>query len=435
LKTDFTTLFLAARERFKEIDSVSGGVAGEAGSGLGPTFNANSCAACHAQPDVGGSSPHPTLGQFRAPNPQVAFATLDRQPGKNQVVPSFIAATGPVREARFIRHPDGTKDGGVHGLYTIAGRIDAPNCTARQPDFATKLANGNVIFRIPTAVFGLGLVENVSDNALRRNLNATAGARTALGIGGRFNLSGNDGTISRFGWKAQNKSLLIFAGEAYNVEQGVTNELFPSERAMASGCDLNPTPEDTSNLRNAANRLTGTVSEMSADTVNFAIFMRLSAAPMPTTSSASERNGQAIFSSIGCNLCHSTTLVAEESPFPGQGSVTFHPYSDLALHRMGPGLADHVSQGVAGPDEFRTAPLWGAGQRIFFLHDGRAGPANGGLLTAILAHQSTNSACAPGQTATSAGVACRSEANAVISTFEALPASQRQDLLNFLRSL
>src|SRR5437764_1287802 len=72
--------FNAARGVFEEIDSVSGGVAGEEGIGLGPTFNANSCAACHAQPDVGGTSPHPRLGQVLRPNPQVAMATLDRVP-------------------------------------------------------------------------------------------------------------------------------------------------------------------------------------------------------------------------------------------------------------------------------------------------------------------------------------------------------------------
>ena len=85
---------------------------------------------------------------------------------------------------------------------------------------------------------------------------------------------------------------------------------------------------------------------------------------------------------------------------------------------MGTGLADQVSQGAAGPDEFRTAPLWGVGQRIFFLHDGRATPANGGLLTTIREHASSGS-----------------EANGVISLFEALPERQKQDLLNFLRSL
>jgi CxxC motif-containing protein (DUF1111 family) len=117
------------------------------------------------------------------------------------------------------------------------------------------------------------------------------------------------------------------------------------------------------------------------------------------------------------------------------GGFTFAPYSDVALHHMGPGLADFVSQGAAGPDEFRTAPLWGVGQRIFFLHDGRAGPGNGGLLNAILAHRSTNTSCVPGQVFTSDGVRCNSEANAVINQFTALTTSQQQDILNFLRSL
>jgi CxxC motif-containing protein (DUF1111 family) len=87
---------------------------------------------------------------------------------------------------------------------------------------------------------------------------------------------------------------------------------------------------------------------------------------------------------------------------------------------MGPGLADGVTQGQAGPDEFRTAPLWGVGQRIFLLHDGRTTD----LLAAIQAHQSGSA---------SAGDA--SEANGVIQTFNALPEPQKQDLLNFLRSL
>ena len=91
---------------------------------------------------------------------------------------------------------------------------------------------------------------------------------------------------------------------------------------------------------------------------------------------------------------------------------------DIEIHHMG-GLADNVSQGAAGPTEFRTAPLWGLGQRIFFLHDGRATPTNGGLLQAIEQHSSSGS-----------------EANAVISSFNnSLSDSEKQDLLNFLRSL
>ena len=85
---------------------------------------------------------------------------------------------------------------------------------------------------------------------------------------------------------------------------------------------------------------------------------------------------------------------------------------------MGSGLADNVSQGAAGPDEFRTAPLWGLGQRIFFLHDGRATLPNGGLLTAIQEHAGSGS-----------------EANTVVNLFQQLNTQQQQDLLNFLRSL
>jgi CxxC motif-containing protein (DUF1111 family) len=433
LNANETAFFNGARQVFQEIDSVSGGVAGEDGHGLGPTFNANSCASCHAQPDVGGTSPHPRLGQVLRPNPEVAMATLDRVPGGNQTVPSFIRADGPVREARFINNPNGTKDGGVHGLYTIAGRIDAPGCNLPQPDFATELARGNVIFRIPTPVFGLGLLENVPDQALRENLNQNAALKSRLGIRGRFNTTGNDGTITRFGWKAQNKSLLIFASEAYNVEQGVSNEGFPNERSAVAGCVFNPTPEDST-------KISPTGGGAIADTVSFAAFMRLAAPPAPTTSTPSELNGKALFGTaaspgIGCVLCHSAQLTTASSPFTGMGGLTFQPFSDVALHNMGPGLADFVTQGVAGPDEFRTAPLWGLGQRIFFLHDGRAGPGNGGLLRAILAHQSSNPFCLPWQQFTDDGVACQSEANAVIQQFKALSASDQQDVLNFLRSL
>jgi hypothetical protein len=437
---DAANFFNAARTRFQEIDSVSGGIAGEDGRGLGPTFNANSCASCHVQPALGGTSPHPTLGQVKSGNPQIAFATLDRLPGFNQVVPSFILFDGPVREARFIRNPDGSLDGGVHGLYTIAGRIDAPTCTQAQPNFAHQLAIGNVIFRIPTPTFGLGLVEAVPDATLTANLASTANSRAAFGIAGRFNTSGNDGTITRFGWKAQNKSLLVFAGEAYNVEQGVTNELFPDERVSAAStfCILNSAPEDNTNLRDpATSAATGTASAMSSDTVNFAGFMRLLAPPTPTTHTASEVHGAQVFNAIGCTLCHTATLTTGPSAILNQSGIAIHPYSDFAIHHMGPDVADFVKQGGAGFDEFRTAPLWGVGQRIFFLHDGRAGPKNGGLVNAIRAHFSVDNSveCLFGGHFRSDGVACVSEAAFTAEEFFTLRPSDAQDVLNFLRSL
>jgi len=432
LNANEQAFFSQAFLRFQEVDSVSGTI--ENGSGLGPTFNGNSCAMCHAQPLFGGSSPGLSSPQNPVPNPQVTLATLD---GAINTVPAFITANGPVREARFIRNANGSPDGGVHGLYTIAGRTDAPGCTLAQPNFAQQVAADNVIFRIPTPLFGLGLVENTPDATLQANLAATQSARSRLGIGGVFNTSGNDGTMTRFGWKAQNKSLLMFAGEAYNVEQGVATELFPNERSAAPGCVFNSTPEDYSNMLNGNSNspnygtTQGTVSEMSSDIVNFAAFMRLSAPATPAPPTASTVNGSNLFSSIGCALCHSPSLTSGASPYTGMGGVAYQPYSDFALHHMGSGLADGINQGAAGPDQFRTAPLWGVGQRLFFLHDGRTAD----LLQAITEHGDPSSCQSQRARWGETEQGCGSEADAVIRNFKALSPTQIQDILNFLRSL
>ena len=125
-------------------------------------------------------------------------------------------------------------------------------------------------------------------------------------------------------------------------------------------------------------------AEMSSDLVNFAAFMRLSAPPTPAAHVGSATNGANLFNSVGCALCHTSTLTTGMSKLAGMSNITYHPYSDFALHHMGSRLSDGVNQGAAGPDQFRTAPLWGLGQRLFFLHDGRTSD----LLQAIQAHAS-----------------------------------------------
>ena len=176
---------------------------------------------------------------------------------------------------------------------------------------------------------------------------------------------------------------------------------------------------------------TGTASQMSSDLVNFAAFMRFSAPPAPGPMSTSATNGASLFASIGCALCHTSTLTTGMSKSTGMSNVTYHPYSDLALHHMGSRLSDGVSQGAAGPDQFRTAPLWGVGQRLFFLHDGRTAD----LLQAIQDHASTDCGNGRFRFAGSASQSCGSEANNVIRRFNSLQRSQMQDVLNFLRSL
>jgi CxxC motif-containing protein (DUF1111 family) len=393
------TLFLAAQDQFNEIESVSGTAADEPGRGLGPAFNGNSCQMCHAQPASGGTSPGLQSPQNPVPNPQIALATLD---GALNTIPSFISATSPAREARF----PVAGGGGVADLFTIAGRSDAPGCNLAQPNFAAQVAAGDIIFRIATPVFGLGLIENTPDLTLQANLAANAAQKAAQGLSGRFNTSGNDGTITRFGWKAQNKSLQIFAGEAYNVENGVSNDNFPNERSAVAGCVFNTTPEDTTNADDLADALP-------SDATLFALFMRLLAPPTPAPATASTTNGSNVFTAVGCANCHTPTLTTAASSFAALSSVTYNPFSDIALHNMGT-LADRVPQGAAASDEFRTAPLWGVGQRLFFLHDGRTP----NIVAAIQAHFSTGS-----------------EANTSVTNLAARSATDQQDLVNFLRSL
>ncbi len=378
-----TAFFTDGQDAFEEAEGV--------GDGLGPRFNLDSCAGCHTQPATGGTSP--------AMNPQVAVAT------------AF--------------------DGGVHALFVISGRNDptgdAGGCTAMQEDFETQVRRGNVIFRTPTPTFGAGLIEMVPDHAIVDNLAANTMAKKLWGIHGRPhrvsvtgdpNHNGNDGTIARFGWKAQNKSLLLFSGEAYNVEMGISNELFQSERDENPTCQFATVPNDTTDTNAAGG--TATIS----DVEKFSFFMRFLDAPAPSPDTpggaGSITRGRMVFGAIGCALCHTPTLRTGNTTVVALRNRDVNLFSDLALHQMGPGLADNVAQGQARGDEFRSAPLWGLGQRIFFLHDGRTTD----LIEAIRAHRSAgNAKFGP------------SEANGVVDAFNRLNEGSKQDLLNFLRSL
>jgi CxxC motif-containing protein (DUF1111 family) len=528
--SNLTTMWFFALTVFATPATVTGSQTGGSSiPGLGPSFNATSCFQCHSQPTVGGSSPNSKTPGFPNGNPQVGDAPT---PAQLNAVSQFIFANGPVREARFVKAvgASGSRDavsaGTVAELFVVDGRPDAPpSCTITQEDFPTQLTNNNVIFRIPIPTFGEGFVENTpdmnlvanlaSDDAIANNINLF---NPVLGITGKFNHSGNDSTISRFGWKAQNKSLLMFSGEAFNVEMGVDNELFPNEKTNGNGnClptstdfqpedqvvvpPLNPPPPgsglgDTRTIDQIQNVFgpSGVASDITNDIDNFAVFMRLNAAPgqcafnskttvtsngatgpaqcfsltctsatagcvnpNPSASAvASIQRGASLFGSInpgvtgsltsvvpppagtpksiGCVLCHSDLLTTTTSMTPELSDMSFSPFSDFALHTMDPTLADGVPQGQAGSAQFRSAPLWGIGQRLFFLHDGRASD----LLTAITDHAPTAGTTASNNcSATPDNEACQ-----VIVLFNSLPNTSgangtpsKQDILNFLRSL
>jgi CxxC motif-containing protein (DUF1111 family) len=146
--------------------------------------------------------------------------------------------------------------------------------------------------------------------------------------------------------------------------------------------------------------------------------MRFLAPPTPSPNTpggaASIARGKTLFRTLGCALCHTPSFQTGNSTVAALRYQPVNLYSDLLVHNMGVNLTDGVSQGEAGPSEFRTAPLWGLGQRIFFLHDGRTTD----LVQAIHAHRSL-----------------LSEANGVLNRFDQQSELQKQDLLNFLRSL
>jgi len=237
---DEMTFFEDGLARFKTIEVVSGADSTQ-GNGLGPRFNSNSCVSCHMQPNPGGSSP--------AANPLFSIASAY---GASNTMPWFIVGNGPVREARFVES-NGVPDGGVHDLFVISGRSDAGSCAITQPSFTPagnpvtgQGGNSNVIFRIPTPVFGAGLIEAISDSAILANMQNNATHNAQFGVhghansilGGNVNLSANDGTITRFGWKAQNKSLLMFAGEDDHFDGNCCT--IETARAIASAAaDIN----------------------------------------------------------------------------------------------------------------------------------------------------------------------------------------------------
>ena len=402
-------------------------------AGMSPTFNADQCFICHFQPVVGGSSP--------VPNPAIKIA--NRLGGTN-FIPSFEKPDGPIKEVHFKFTPDGQRDGGVHSLFTLQGRTDAPNCTLKQPDFAAEQAKQNLTLRIPLQITGLGLIESIQDKAILANMNANQGLKQALGIHGHPNIVPNNGTISRFGWKAQNGSINIFAGEAYNVEMGITNDLFPIARNEDDNCNLAYEPFD---VPRTDDDLYNNPLKIMPAWLMFTVFMRFVDAPRPVPFTASAKRGQELFTSTGCGLCHNPQFKTRGIPQPG---ITDHNkeigphvvalrgqdvnlYSDLLLHHMGATLADNIIQGRASQDEFRTTPLWGIGQRLFFLHDGRTN----NLLTAIEDHFSaagSDGGDNPAKDSQSRSYG-PSEANAVVQRFNNLSERDKQSILDFLRSL
>jgi CxxC motif-containing protein (DUF1111 family) len=331
-------------------------------SGLGPIYNNTSCANCHSTPAAGGGS----------------------------------AAT----VTRFGRDEKGTFDPltELGGTLLQSQAID-PGALERIPQEANVIAQ-----RKTTALFGAGLIEAIPD----QDIQALATRKKADGVLGRAamveDVTTGQQRVGRFGWKAQQATLLGMAADEFVSEMGITNRYFPTENApngnekVLAEFDQIADPEDTTDStgKSAIDRVTD--------------FMRLLAPPAPPKPSAEVVEGSRLFLRIGCAECHVPILNTGANSISALNHKPVLLYSDLLLHDMG-NLNDGIAQGDALPNEMKTAPLWGLKFKAPYLHDGRA-PT---IADAITEHDG--------------------EASTARDRFNKLPAAQQRLLLDFLRSL
>jgi CxxC motif-containing protein (DUF1111 family) len=320
--TDFER-FRVGLEDFVEVETAE--------EGLGPAYNATSCAVCHNVPVIGGGG---VIAEVRA-----AYRDED---GRFRLIPGYDGGPGET----------------LFHLFSTPTHA----CQPIMPSDVDVIAR-----RIPIPVFGAGLVEAIPDDTIRALEDPDD--RDRNGISGRAglvrDLVSRAIRVGRFGWKAQHATLKAFAADAYRNEMGITNELLPHE--MAAGispnamrlCDRIPDPEDLPDPRTGLSALD-----------NFEAFMKF-LAPIPReAASALAREGERQFAAVGCTACHVPALVTGPSPNPLFDRKSVPLFSDLLLHDIGTG--DGILQDPGLPEEIRTPALWGLRFRRPMLHDGSA---------------------------------------------------------------
>jgi hypothetical protein len=310
------------------------------GEGLGPLFNGVSCKSCHDSPVVGGMGISPE---------------------------SFVVRVAKIHDGRFDDFEG--RGGPIARLFVVDG-CDLPTGV---PPFANATSR-----RSAMTLRGTSLLDFVSNSQI-----LAVQASQPEAVRGRQNIL-PDGRPGRFGWKAQTATLVEFMGEALRDEMGLTNPI--QLRDLVRGCGANSHRQEADGVA-----LTALVA-----------FLNTLDPPSPSGTCLSSP-GAAVFSSIGCAVCHTPS-------FNGPGKV-IRAYTDLLLHDMGPNLADGFEQHSATGSEFRTAPLWRVSDRAHFLHDGRATT----VVDAINAHGG--------------------QATAAAAAFRALSPADREALLVFLGCL
>lgn len=347
-------------------------------AGLGPLFNANSCAECHEDPVTGGVGDEIEL---HATRPGTVAPVLAGLTGEDTAPPV------PQEAGCDLLFAEG---GPVYQLQVTPALHDALGID-REP----VPADAHTAQRTIPDLFGFGLLDAVPDAEILARSDPDDADHD--GISGRPNRF-IDGRIGRFGRKAFVPTLLEFNAGAFQLEQGITVAEAPDEGTVGGqpippGVDPTPDPE------------------LDAESVRLAdAFVRFLAPPSRRVASGAAAYGKQVFTQVGCAACHVPALRTGPGEVRAVANRDVVAYTDLLLHDMGPELAD-ICFGDATPSEFRTEPLMGLRFSTRFMHDGRAAS----IEDAIQLHGG--------------------EASAARTAFGALPERKRTALLKFLRTL
>jgi CxxC motif-containing protein (DUF1111 family) len=372
--------------------------------GLGPLFNRRSCIACHAA-NGRGEPPRdaadrmrsmlvrlsvPGQGAHGAPRPEPVYGDQLQTESIPDVAPEGEATVRWTEQA--VTLGDGT-----------AVSLRRPEIVIRNLSYGPFMPGTMTSARVAPPVFGLGLLAAVPVADLAAHADPTD--RDHDGIRGRINHvwdahSGRK-VAGRFGAKANQPDIAQQTAAALAGDMGITSARFPREACM---------PAQTTCAR-APN---GGHPEIPAQ--DFSDLVTFIEGLAPPARRGSAPGGERLFAALGCAACHVPALRAVDPPGV-KGAREIHPYSDLLIHDMGEGLADHRPDFEASGSDWRTAPLWGLGltaavtETPRYLHDGRAGD----LTEAVLWH---------------GGEAARAR-----DAFAAQPKSGRDALLAFLETL
>ena len=346
--------------------------------GLGPIFNNVSCSSCHVSD---GRGKVPGLGESAANMLFRLSIPGEGEHGNPVPVPGY----GDQLQTRALLNKQ--REGDVAIVYTdntykfadgTSYQLRTPNYTFTSL-YTTMPANVMLSPRVAAPVFGLGLLEAISDADILTG--ADPDDKDGDGISGKANMVWdvlNQKTVlGRFGWKANQPNLLQQVGAAYNGDIGITNMLFPKESS-----------DGQTQFDSDPNSKKYELNDSLLYSVQF--YVRSLAVPVRrNVTAANVVQGKGLFTAAGCIKCHKANVrTGVDVSLPQVSNQLIHPYTDLLLHDLGPGLADNRPDFLAGGSEWRTAPLWGIGltQKVNghtnFLHDGRAR----NLMEAIMWH-------------------------------------------------